>query len=193
MMLILSSCHLPNLISGGGVRLFKVVITFLVISLSLHGCAYVTVSERVAAEKYLKKQCLEAYLSSRTAVSSDGFGYQYWRYKPRAFAVANYGGQQVCGWYAGGWGDDRARINNLAINSCNKYLPSGFVCELFAVDDSIVGEPPTYTVKKKNEVKEDGDSISNDLAIQHANDKCKKLGLRQPSKDFDLCMRSLNK
>ena len=119
---------------------------FFVMTVGLSSCAYTTSSEVTSADRYLKNNCKEAYLSSRTSVSSDGFGYQYHRYRVRAFAVANYGDTQVCGWWHGPWGTPQSEANLMAVNSCNQKLPRGLTCTVYAEDDRIVNSPPNYPV-----------------------------------------------
>ncbi len=119
-------------------------ISFLpfILIFALASCAYTTQSEVTFAERYLKGNCKEAYLSTKTAVSSDGFGYQYHRYKVRAFAVANYGDTQVCAWWSGGFSQIHA--NSMAINSCNQRLSRGLTCVVYAEGDRILNVPPNY-------------------------------------------------
>lgn len=174
-------------------KLFKFASIIVLAVLGLSGCAQVTPGEQMAAEKHLKSSCLQAYVSSRTNVSSDGFGYQYWRYKPRAFAAANYGDQQVCGWYAGGWGDDRNNINQLAVQSCNKYLPAGLTCGLFAVDDSIVGVPPSHTIYQDHKQSTPKNLSSHQVGIDEAKSKCKDLGIKSGTEAFGRCVLQLSK
>jgi len=161
--------------------------------LGISGCAHVTSGERLAAERYLKSPCLEAFLSSRTTSSSDGFGYQYWRYKPRAFAVANYGDQQVCGWYAGALGADRGAINQAAIQTCNQYLPSGLVCGLFAVDDSVVGVPASHSIQQAPRENVQKTPPSQQLDIDKAKIKCAELGFKTSTEGFGKCVLKLTK
>lgn len=122
----------------------KLLFPLLISIVFLSGCAYTTDGEIVSAEKYLTGNCKEAFLSSRTAASSDGFGYQYHRYRVRAFAVANYGNSQEYSWWHGPWGTPQSQANKMALNGCNQKLPSGMTCAIFAEDDRIVGIPPNY-------------------------------------------------
>ncbi len=160
--------------------------------LGISGCAHVTSGERVAAERYLKSPCLEAFLSSRTTSSSDGFGYQYWRYKPRAFAVANYGDQQVCGWYVGAVGADRNAINQAAIQTCNQYLPSGLVCGLFAIDDTVVGVPASHSIQQVPKENVQKNSSSQQPDIDKAKIKCAELGFKTGTEEFGKCVLRLS-
>ncbi len=148
----------------------KKILSYLLISLvSLTSCAYVTHSEQTAADRYLTGNCKEIFLSSRTSASSTGFGYQYYRYQKRAFAVANYNGQQFCGFASGGTQDSltglfaasqillsgrtnagqvgslsRGEIQEQALRFCQSQLPSNLKCEIFAEDDTIINPPPDY-------------------------------------------------
>jgi hypothetical protein len=128
--------------------------------LYLSSCAYTTQTEISSADRYLKGICKEAYLSSRTSASSDGFGYQYHRYKVRAFAAANYGDEQVCAWWSGGVSQDQA--NFMAVSACNKRLPSGLNCVVYAQDDRIVNAPPSYPILVK---KPNRENITNSQAV----------------------------
>jgi hypothetical protein len=180
------------------VNFSKLLLLLPLTVLGISGCAHVTSGERVAAERYLKSSCLEAFLSSRTTVSSDGFGYQYWRYQPRAFAVANYGDQQVCGWYRGAAGANRNSINEEAIQACNKYLPPGLVCGLFAVDDSIVGIPTSHSIQQapieniQKPSPPSPSSTSQQLGIDKAKVKCADLGFKLGTEGFGKCVLKLS-
>ena len=144
----------------------------------LASCAYTTSSEVTSADRYLKDNWKEAYLSSRTSVSSDGFGYQYHRYRVRAFAAANYGDTQVCGWWHGPWGTPQSEANLMAVNSCNKRLPQGLTCAVYAEDDRIVNAPPNYPivaqVSPQNNLNEGKSSTppSSSMSIEDAKKKC---------------------
>lgn len=172
----------------------KLLFLLPLIALGVSGCAHVTTGERVAAERHLKSPCLEAFLSSRTTASSDGFGYQYWRYQPRAFAVANYGDQQVCGWYRGSVGADRSSINEEAIQTCNKYLPPGLVCGLFAVDDSIVGVPTSHSIQQvpRENIQKPSPTPPSQLGIDKAKIKCADLGFKLGTEGFGKCVLQLS-
>jgi hypothetical protein len=147
----------------------KLFTSLLAGSVGLTSCAYVTHSEQTAADRYLNGNCKEIFLSSRTSASPTGYGYQYYRYQKRAFAVANFNGQQYCGFASGGTQDSltgifaagqiflsgrtnagqmgslsRSEIQELALKYCQSQLPSNLRCEIFAEDDTILNPPPTY-------------------------------------------------
>jgi len=126
------------------------ILTLITLVLYLSSCAYTTQTEISSADRYLRGVCKEAYLNSRTSASSDGFGYQYHRGRVRAFAVATYGDNQVCGWWHGPWGTAQSQANLMAVNACNKRLPSGLACVVYAEDDRIVNIPPIYPIAVKN-------------------------------------------
>jgi hypothetical protein len=153
-----------------------------------------------SADRYLKNNCKEAYLSSRTSVSSDGFGYQYHRYRVRAFAVANYGDTQVCGWWHGPWGTPQSEANLMAVNSCNQRLPQGLTCAVYAEDDRIVNVPPNYPLivqappeNKPNETKPTTSSNLS-VSIEEAKKKCGGvLGFKPDTEQFGKCVLLLSK
>jgi len=174
----------------------RLIIFILAIAsmISLIGCAYVTSNEQAAATRYLKGACQEAFLSSRTSVSSDGFGYQYHRYKPRAFAVANYGDTQVCNWYYAAWNTPQSQVNQSALNLCNGRMPPGMTCQIFAEDDRIINAPPNYTpvvAQESTQLKEGADSSSGD--IKGAKQKCLELGLKAGTEEMGKCVLQLSK
>ncbi len=166
----------------------------------LASCAYTTSSEVTSADRYLKGNCKEAYLSSRTTVSSDGAGYQYHRYRVRAFAVANYGDTQVCSWWHGPWGTPQSQANLMAVNSCNQRLPQGLTCAVYAEDDRIVNAPPNYPIVAQvspqnnlNEGKSSTPPISS-MSIEDAKKKCGGvLGFKPDTEQFGKCVLLLSK
>lgn len=174
----------------------RLIICILAVAnmISLIGCAYVTSNEQAAATRYLKGACQEAFLSSRTSVSSDGFGYQYHRYKPRAFAVANYGDTQVCNWYFASWNTPQGQVNQSALNLCNGRMPAGMPCQIFAEDDRIINAPPNYTpvaTQESTQLKKSVDSSSGD--IEGAQKKCLELGLKAKTTEMGKCVLQLSK
>lgn len=172
----------------------KIYSLMVLVMLLVTGCAYVTSNEQTAATRYLKGACQEAFLSSRTSASSDGFGYQYHRYKPRAFAVANYGDAQVCNWYYAAWGTPQSQVNQSALNLCNGRMPPGMPCQIFAEDDSIINAPPNYTpvvTQEGAQLKKGADSSSGD--IEGAKKKCLELGLKAGTTEIGKCVLQLSK
>ena len=103
----------------------------------LTSCAYMTTEESDAALTHLTGVCRELYVNSRTSVTPSGFGYQYHRYKPRAFAIGKSKGECVAFYYVGSWGVSEAVVSQNAIEGCQRIADNGR-CELFAVDDRIV-------------------------------------------------------
>lgn len=167
--------------------------------ISLVSCAYTTSSEVTSADRYLKGNCKEAYLSSRTTVSSDGYGYQYHRYLVRAFAVANYGDNQVCSWWSGGWGTPQSQANIMAVNSCNQRLPQGLTCVVYAEDDRIVNAPPNYPIiaqtSPANNIIETKPvtAPTSSININDAKSKCSNLGFKPGTEKFGDCVLRLSK
>lgn len=172
--------------------------------LFLTSCAYVTPREQSAADTYLFGQCKELFLSTRTNLTQSGFGYQYYRYINRVFAVANYENSQFCAFHTGGIQVSHNVLANNAIEACSKRLPDGLRCVTFAIDDQIINIPPRYSKKitnpieknqetrveqKTKELVEKDKTSKIDGFIQH----CKNIGLRQGSKDFNLCMKAIQK
>lgn len=166
--------------------------------ISLVSCAYTTSTEVTSADRYLKGNCKEAYLSSRTSASSDGFGYQYHRYRVRAFAVANYGETQVCSWWHGPWGTPQSQANLMAVNGCNQRLPQGLTCVVYAEDDRIVNAPPNYPiiaqispVSNTTETKPVAAPTST-MSINDAKSKCSELGFKPGTEGFGKCVLRLS-
>lgn len=176
----------------------KVSLLLICSIVSLASCAYTTSTEVASADRYLKGDCKEAYLSSRTSVSSDGFGYQYHRYRVRAFAVANYGDTQVCSWWSGG-SVSQSHANLMALNGCNQRLPQGLTCVVYAEDDRIVNAPPNYPliaqVQPQNNMGESRVSKSDPSpSIEDAKKKCEvDLGFKPGTEQFGNCVLLLSK
>jgi hypothetical protein len=172
----------------------------LIALVSLASCAYTTSSEVTSADRYLKGDCKEAYLSSRTSASSDGFGYQYHRYRVRAFAVANYGDTQVCSWWHAPWGTPQTQANLMAVNSCNQRLPQGLTCTVYAEDDRIVNAPPNYPIvaqvspqHKLNEAMPSNPQSSS-MTIEEAKKKCSgDFAIPVGTERFGKCVLQLTK
>jgi hypothetical protein len=171
--------------------------------LILTSCAYVTPREQSAADTYLFGQCKELFLSTRTNLTQSGFGYQYYRYINRVFAVANYENSQFCAFHTGGIQVSHNVLANNAIEACSRRLPDGLRCVTFAIDDQIINIPPRYSKKvnsnekipetrieqKPKELVEKNKTSKMDSFIQH----CKNIGLKEGSKDFNLCIKSIQK
>lgn len=176
----------------------KSLLLALPLMISLVSCAYTTSSEVTSADRYLKGDCKEAYLSSRTSVSTDGFGYQYHRYRVRAFAVANYGDTQVCSWWSSGF-VSQSHANLMAVNSCNRRLPQGLTCVVYAEDDRIVNAPPNYpiiaqTSPASNITETKPVTTPNaSININDAKSKCADLGFKPGTERFGDCVLRLSK
>ena len=170
-------------------------ITLLVGMLVLTSCASISPQEQVRVSADLKSPCLELYGNNLKNPVTGYWDYVGWTGHNRVFAIGNYNGGQACGFGHGGIATtthDAAAM--IAISTCNRSMPGGVGCQVYAIDSNIVYNPSTAVpINSYQPTTQPSGSSSGAVSIDVAKAKCKDLGFNFKTEDFGKCVLQLSK
>ena len=166
-------------------------IILLIISFALASCASITPKELVRVNADLRGACHQLYALPRTDLSPDGHGYVGWVGHNRVFAIGDANGRQVCGFAHGGIAStSHDQLTEMALNSCNRRMPNGVGCQVYAIDADVVYSP-TATMPTAPSVgyeRTANTPPTTNIGIPEAKAKCLDLGFKAGTEGFGKCV-----
>lgn len=170
-------------------------ISLLIAAFALTSCASISPQEQARISVDLKGTCLRLYGNNQKDPVTGYWDYVGWTGHNRVFAIGNYNGQQACGFGHGGMATtshDQAAM--IALSQCNKSMPGGVGCQVYAIDSNIVYNPSSAPpINNYQPPTQQTTASSGTSSINSAKEKCKDLGFKSGTEDFGKCVLQLSK